>query len=73
MYGWKVVKHIAIGWFNKITNKEEELAQKRLKICKKCSDKEVILNQEICGICGCVLDAKARVKDEKCLKGKWQN
>lgn len=26
---------------------------------------------DICGECGCVLEAKARVKDEKCKLNKW--
>jgi hypothetical protein len=26
---------------------------------------------DICNECGCILDAKARVKDEKCELNKW--
>jgi hypothetical protein len=26
---------------------------------------------DICDECGCVLSAKARVKDEKCVLNKW--
>ena len=65
-------KHIAQGWANDLLKKEEELYQKRISICKQC---EYCVHIESLGDiydeCGCILDAKARVKDEKCELNKW--
>ena len=60
------------GWYYKTFNKNEQLARKRIAICKKCKSLEHIdMLGDICGECGCVLDAKARVIDEKCELNKW--
>lgn len=62
----KKVKNIIIGWYRKIFNKKSELAEKRLAICSTCSYKTKLCGQDICDLCGCVLDAKVRVEDEQC-------
>lgn len=72
---WKMVKkliNVIVGWYCKIFNKNEQLARKRLAICNKCHSKEHIeVIGDICKECGCILDAKARVKDEYCELSKW--
>lgn len=66
------IKNIIIGWFRKIFKKNNELADKRLKICKNCPHRICLTkNLEICELCGCELDAKSRVEDEICHDGRW--
>ncbi len=68
----KKLINIIKGWYFKIFNKNEQLARKRISICKKCNSLEHIeIIGDICGECGCVLEAKARVQDEKCELNKW--
>lgn len=60
------------GWYYKTFNKNEQLARKRIAICKKCKSlAHIDMLGDICNECGCVLDAKARVIDEKCELNKW--
>jgi len=40
---------------------------KRLDICKTCP----LFENNRCRKCGCFLQAKARIKNEKCPEGKW--
>ena len=72
---WKMVKkliNIIKGWYFKLFNKNEQLARKRIAICNKCkSRKHIDRLGDICNECGCVLDAKARVRDEYCELNKW--
>ena len=65
------IKHILIGWYNKIFLKEQDLANYRLDICKHCQHNVKFLGQDSCDLFGCLLDAKVRVRDEKCLINKW--
>lgn len=71
----KMVKkliNIIKGWYFYIFNKNEQLAKKRITICKKCHSRTHIDRVgDICDECGCVLEAKARVKDEQCELNKW--
>lgn len=68
----KKIGAILKGWYYKIFNKNEQLARKRLAICNKCYSKEHIeVLGDICKECGCILDAKVRVKDEYCELSKW--
>ena len=66
------IKYIIKGWYNKLFLKEQELADYRLKICNKCEHnvKVKFLDAACCNLCGCVLDAKVRVREEKCLNNK---
>ena len=67
----KKLKNIIIGWYRKFTKKKQTLAEYRLSICNKCPYKKIILSQEVCDLCGCVLDAKVRVEDEICYDERW--
>ena len=65
---WNIIK----GWFYKIFKKKQDLATTRLEICKSCESKmKMDVLGDVCAECGCVLDAKARVSDEKCELNKW--
>jgi hypothetical protein len=60
---------IAIAWYFWLTNRNDEIAQKRLKVCSGCKFRKGFL----CGVCMCPLQAKARLLDEECPKGYWKN
>lgn len=53
---------ILIAWYYFLTNRNNALAQKRLKICSECERRIWF----VCGVCGCPLNAKARLPDEPC-------
>ncbi|GAB4126214.1 MAG: hypothetical protein Fur0027_07130 [Raineya sp.] len=63
------LKAIVTGVKNTLLKNEEveELAQKRLAICKTCE----FYNGVICKWCGCYTEFKIRQNIEKCPKGKW--
>jgi hypothetical protein len=66
------VSEITNGIQNRITGKEEELAQKRMKICLECPDRKVSsFMPDRCGICGCILEYKTRSVKSSCPKGHW--
>lgn len=62
--------------FDKFNVAEDE-AIKRLDICKDCPSLIVKRNRLTnsdtfkCGMCGCLLSAKTKLKSEKCPKGHW--
>ncbi len=66
-----MIKNIIIGWYRKLFHKNNELAKKRLAICDKCPHKMKAGKSSWCDICGCELDAKARVEEEICHDGRW--
>jgi len=63
----KKIKHIFIGWYFMLTNQNNHIARRRLAICAGCEFRRRFL----CGECGCVLNAKARLFEEECPKKKW--
>ena len=65
------IKHIIKGLFNYTIGKNKELSFNRLKYCNRCEYLEVIDNQKICGLCGCFINLKTSVKEEKCPSNKW--
>lgn len=57
------------GHFYNLTNQKQDLANKRLNICNACEHKEYYKGiGDICGLCGCPLQAKTRVENEQCEK-----
>lgn len=63
----KKIGRIILGWWYWVTNQNNKLARERLKICLKCSDRK----GGICNLCGCFLNAKARLHEEECPIQKW--
>jgi len=59
---------IILAWWYWITNKNNELAQERLVYCAVCPHRKGFT----CGVCSCVLKAKARLPEETCPKGVWK-
>lgn len=67
-----MIINIFKGWAYKLFHKNNEIYHERIKICNRCSSRLQISKREsICKECGCVLSAKNRVKDEKCILNKW--
>jgi hypothetical protein len=58
---------ILIAWYFWLTNRNDELARQRLKICSGCSYRKWF----VCSQCGCPLQAKTRLFEEECPVGKW--
>ena len=68
---WKMI-NILIGTFNNIFNKNKKISIPRMKICKDCEYiKKINKIGNVCTICGCILESKTTVLNEKCNKGKW--
>lgn len=66
------IKHIITGTYNNIFNKQQKLSKSRLLECCLCDDKKYIFGLGfICKHCGCVLNSKTTIQDEKCPVGKW--
>ncbi len=57
-----VLGRIILGWWYWITNANNTMAKERLKICTHCELRKGL----VCGECGCVLQAKARLADDEC-------
>jgi hypothetical protein len=58
---------IAIGTFKNIFKLDSELSSARLRVCNICTDRD----NSRCGLCGCVLESKTRLKSAECPLGKW--
>ena len=67
----KKIKHIIIGWVRKWLGLDQDLANIRLAICGQCPSRIHTSLGDACDECGCILDAKTRVGDEKCDMNKW--
>lgn len=57
----KIFKIIRAWWFF-FSGQNQRLMKKRLGICLSCE----LRKKEICGACGCVLQAKASDPEEHC-------
>lgn len=64
--------NIITGHMNELTGQNEELFQLRYAICKVCPNFETQAIGEVCGMCGCRLQAKLRVERERCPLGEWE-
>lgn len=72
MIMWKKIKHIIKGWYYSLRGFNYELMEQRMEQCKNCSEILYLTkNVTECNICGCFLDAKTRVEEEKCPLKKW--
>lgn len=65
------VNQIAKGFYNNLTGKEVPLYEKRIFICRGCPQIKEGLLGEMCKVCGCVLQSKARVREANCPENKW--
>lgn len=69
-------REIIEGWANLlfVDAKVEEIALKRLHICKLCEYNNTtpdIKMLSVCTLCHCPLEAKSRSLTAKCDKDKW--
>lgn len=65
--------NIIEGWSKKVLidfgfSTPPEFAIERMNVCNSC-DKNV---KQVCQLCGCYLQAKTLVKEEKCDINKWE-
>jgi hypothetical protein len=58
-------KHVLSG----AEHVSEEEYLKRAKECDSCI--HFIKKDNVCGICGCIMDVKAKWKTSECPKNKW--
>lgn len=58
---------IAFNLAIKKQNMDFSYIEQRKNICNSCPKKKAI----ICFSCGCIIEAKIRLKTEKCPEGKW--
>ncbi len=45
-----------------------DLYEKRFKVCSECGR---LLYGSTCGVCGCVMQVRARLADGKCPQKRW--
>lgn len=50
-----------------------EIIQQRLVTCSSCDRKRVVGFVAICASCGCVIKAKATLKNAECPEQKWHH
>jgi hypothetical protein len=63
----KKIYRIFMGWYYLLTNQKNKVAKRRLSICVDCAHMKI----GVCNLCGCVLQAKARIIEEECPANKW--
>lgn len=49
----------------------KELLEQRRTICKQCDSVVRVLGALQCSECGCLIEVKARAKQQTCPLGKW--
>lgn len=65
------IGRIFLGWWYWATNRNNKLARYRLSVCVRCD----LMKWGVCTGCGCPLQAKSRIHDEKCPhpnEDKWK-
>jgi hypothetical protein len=61
------MQNIARGYAYLATGQNEELSQKRMRICSNCPH---LRGGLVCGECGCEMHAKTRLPEEQCADEK---
>lgn len=67
----KKLWNIIVGTFRNIFNVEKDFAKSRYRKCKKCPYIDKSIFGEYCSKCGCLIQSKIKVENEKCIIGKW--
>ena len=68
------LQEIATGWFNFLTNKEQEQAKLKLETCLSCENNSTVNEIKLtsyCKGCGCPLKAKTSNPNSECPLNKW--
>lgn len=68
---FRKLRNIAVGTYRNLFGKKEDIARKRKHICNACKFKKRVIITDICSKCGCVINSKVRVADERCPKNFW--
>jgi len=66
------INNIVDGHINEALGENQELFELRYAICKQCPHFQDKWIGETCGMCGCRLQAKLRVKRERCPISEWE-
>lgn len=56
-------------WINTVATASKDLQAERLAICKSC---EHLTKFNRCRQCGCFMDAKTWLAEQRCPIGKWE-
>lgn len=68
---FRKLKNIIIGFWNLMRNNNKEISEQRIDICNSCKNKIQLYGEDFCNICGCLIESKTRVNNEKCPIEKW--
>ena len=69
---FKKIKNIILGWYFYFRGINYEVTQERLSVCNACEfSKKISKKHSICSSCGCFIQMKIRVADERCPMYKW--
>lgn len=67
----KTIKQVLTGYFFWLIRKNQKLYRERTNKCKNCNLlKKTIIKR--CGVCGCVLQARNRLKESYCYMERWE-
>lgn len=64
------ISRVARGIGYMATGMRQDLRDKRIEQCRACEELRAGLS---CAACGCLVEAKTRVPEEECPKGKWKS
>ena len=66
------MRNIIDGHLKELLRQNKEMSKERMDICKECPMfyKDELLGDR-CKECGCRLNAKTRIAEEKCPLNKW--
>lgn len=65
------VKAIFKGHVNEVFGVNQQLFNERRAICQVCPEMQTMSYGEVCGLCGCRLQAKLRLPTEICPNELW--
>ena len=51
----------------------KDLVRARNILCNVCPHKTSVFSTDICGKCGCVLEAKTKLSGSTCPESKWES
>jgi|10_taG_2_1085330.scaffolds.fasta_scaffold36665_2 hypothetical protein len=66
---WSLTKSLMRYAVEGFPNVSEKVFEKRMLICNSCEFLK--RNNSSCGVCGCAIEYKGRMKTESCPKNKW--
>lgn len=65
------LRNIIVGNWRNLTGYTSDETKRRRQICKSCDRNIKYMKTRICSECGCIINSKTAVEDEKCYLNKW--